>query len=430
MTTFAETLNRTYFDGRLAPAVLGHLTASGEQRDEVRSFIERMFRNFHAARIPAQDVSVFVARLCEQVLPGLLPGAWDGIVPPITVRGRHRLIDEYVSHNRWLTLPASPAFLDLGCGFPPTTAIETAERFPSWRVTGLDQSFWPYLVMGEDGDYACFDYDLTLRYFQPGNVGPQAWNDTFRDRNATRTKYGDLLRALLDGHSAVDNGQYAEIRRHSFTLQINPIGRFERANLTFLSGDARHADVRDIDVARCFNVLIYFDAAFRAELLQVLGRILKPGGLFVCGYDWVQTRMARYMVYQNDSGVLRPREFAFSIDNVFPLGLSWYALHDDDEDMRRLVELVGVLRSDSEFMSAFGPGYGALLSEAGLCPRGADGYFEDIEPGIAQWEADRRFGELLRRCDEREYPQLAVAALRRGGLNAWKNDVGHIAVEG
>ena len=428
ITTFAGTLNRTYFDGRLSPAVLGHLTAAGDQRDEVRSFIERMCRNFHAGRIPAEDVSVFVARLCDQVLPGLLPGAWDGMVPPITVSGRHRLIDDYASHNRWLTLPASPAFLDLGCGFPPTTAIETAERFPSWRVTGLDQAFWPYLVVGEGGHYACFDHDLTLRYFQPANVGPQAWNDFFRDRAATRARYGDALRALLVGQPEAGEGQHIEIQRDGFILQVNPIRRFERANLTFLAGDARHADLRDIDVARCFNVLIYFDAAFRAELLQALGRILKPGGLFICGYDWAETRMARYSVYQNDDGVLRPREFAFSIDNVIPLGLAWYALHDDDEDMRRLVESVSVLRRDSEFMAAFGPGYGALLSDLRLCARGADGYLEDIEPGIAQAELDRRYSELLRRCDERDYPGLAVAALRRAGLNAWKNEVGHIAV--
>ena len=87
-----------------------------------------------------------------------------------------------------------------------------------------------------------------------------------------------------------------------------------------------------------------------------------------------------------------------------------------------------MLRGDSEFMSVFGPGYGALLSDLRLCARGADGYLEDIEPGIAQAELDRRYSELLRRCDERDYPGLAVAALRRAGLNAWKNEVGHIAV--
>jgi hypothetical protein len=135
-------------------------------------------------------------------------------------------------------------------------------------------------------------------------------------------------------------------------------------------------------------VLLYFDAALRSETLKAVGRMVRPNGLFVCGFDWVKTRSARYTVYRKEADDLVPREFPFSVDNVLPIGLSWFAMHDDDEEMMRLCSLVGALRRDRPFMSAFAPAHDAVLSELGICPRGADGFLGDLDPALTQGEVD------------------------------------------
>jgi len=55
----------------------------------------------------------------------ILPGAWGGSVPPITQKGRHSAIDDYLARNPWRPLRDGDRLLDLGCGF---LAVELAEE--------------------------------------------------------------------------------------------------------------------------------------------------------------------------------------------------------------------------------------------------------------------------------------------------------------
>jgi hypothetical protein len=74
-------------------------------------------------------------------------------------------MDAYLAHNPWHRPGREPVLLDLGCGFPPVTALDSATTLPGWRVIGVDPSFDRYLVYDGD-DYACFDVEGLLRFFQ------------------------------------------------------------------------------------------------------------------------------------------------------------------------------------------------------------------------------------------------------------------------
>lgn len=78
------------------------------------------------------------------------------------------------------------------------------------------------------------------------------------------------------------------------------------------------------------------------------------------------------------------REFAFSIDNLRPLGIApWFALHDDDDETRLLANTIRVIRSAPEFRRDFDARLDQILAELGLCPRGEDGYLGNFEQGIS-----------------------------------------------
>ena len=138
----------------------------GSQRPEVRDFVERAFRLMALSKFDPRDLSPAMARFFVVFAPSILPGAWGGIVPPITMPGRHKKIDAYLRSNPWTNFGPGTVLLDLGCGFPPQTSMDAAEAFPEWQIVGADPAFEPYLLYDERENYASFDLNGKLRYFQ------------------------------------------------------------------------------------------------------------------------------------------------------------------------------------------------------------------------------------------------------------------------
>ena len=77
--------NATYFDGRLSPDACQLLDGLEDAPAEACAFAERIFRLMRASRFDAADVSRLLAWDIGVVAPGILPSAWGGIVPPVTV---------------------------------------------------------------------------------------------------------------------------------------------------------------------------------------------------------------------------------------------------------------------------------------------------------------------------------------------------------
>ena len=104
MARSIEQLNREIFGGELAPEVLELMQGVDQERSEVREFVDRMFRLMQRARLEARDFSRLLAWEVGSILPKILPGAWGGSVPPITLERRHAIIDRYMGCNRWTAL--------------------------------------------------------------------------------------------------------------------------------------------------------------------------------------------------------------------------------------------------------------------------------------------------------------------------------------
>ena len=158
------------------------------------------------------------------------------------------------------------------------------------------------------------------------------------------------------------------------TPRSNPIRSYERSNLTFV-----HAGIGEealpANIIRVFNVLFYFDSAFRSRAEQWALRTLLPGGLFLCGGDGVKTLEARYSVYRKEHDTLVRKEFAFSLDNLRPPTiLPLFCLHDQEKETFELAKLLGVLNSDAKFCKDYNFRLDELLAEKKIWVRQPNGF--------------------------------------------------------
>jgi len=419
-----EELCDRYLGGRPSEAVLQVLKGVEQQRTEVRDFMERAFRLMALSKFDARDLLPAVARFFTVLAPGILPGAWGGMVPPLTMPGRHKKIDAYLRSNQWMKFEAGTVLLDVGCGFPPQTSMDTAETFPEWQIVGADTAFEQYLLYDERGNYASVDVDGRIRYFQAGR--PEEFLRLYSDRNATIQHFSEAFQQLLPSLPD-DDGRLATAEHGGLRLVRHPLSAYERSNLKFVSGGFGSSDVPEAGVVRGFNVLLYFDADFRRKAEEWVAEILRPGGLFVCGRDDAASLNAHYSVYRSEGGRLVEKEFAFGVEMVRQS--AWFTLHDGDRETVRLVELLRILRSDAEFLRDYDSRLDALLAENRVAVRDDNGCLAEPPDPIDPARALPVY-EAMARQIENEFADRAVSVLQRAGLNAWRNPVGHVAVGG
>lgn len=427
--TFLDQINENYFNNGLSPEVLILLEPINTERIEVQNWVERMSRQMKHQKFEAKDFNEVKAWVIGSFIAKLLPGAWRGSVPPITLQGRHALIDDYMESNRWRQLKAGDHLLDLGCGFPPFTALDTAKRFPGVQIKGADPSFGHYLVKDSNGDYACFNSAAELLYFQPGSNEVDRWENLFNDHEETSEYFRKHLMAVLNDLPGTEN-EFGSIEHDGFIIHKNPVLEFSKSNLEFVQKGIGSDGLGQFQMVRCFNVLCYFDQEFRDNTLNWMTSVLDEGGIFLTGMNWTKSRHARYTVYRNESGQMVPKEYAFSIENVRPFELvSWFALHDDDYCTAAMAELVGVIRSDEDFCNSIDERMDELMVRVGFRERSELGYLgsysETADPSTFDTSA-----EVIGKALEREgYAQRAVDVLIKAGYRAWVNCVGHVAID-
>ncbi len=308
--------------------------------------------------------------------------------------------------------------------------MDSGRRFPEVQITGADPSFGHYLVRETSGDYACFDVAGELLYFQGDMADAERWETLYADPEATRRRFGDHLTSMLPRLSG-DMRDFASVEEDGVTLSRNPVLQFAGDNLTFTQKGIGSDGLGTFDMARCFNVLCYFDRTFRDHALEWIPSVLEEGGLFLAGMDWTRTRHARMAVYQKEDGRMVPREFAFGLENIRPIELvTWFALHDDDYDLAALAATVDVIRADEAFTRDFDGRMDELMGELGYCARGEDGYLGTIEESKMSSELMDSASEIVGQALEQEgYAERAAEILRSAGHEAWVNCVGHVAVD-
>lgn len=421
MTTsdFIQDLNTRYFEGQLSSEFTTQLEQLPIDRPDVFAFVERMFRLMQKGGVPATDLSTMTGQILGTLLARILPGAWEGRVPPITLPGRHMAIDQYLKSDSGLE--GKRDMLDIGCGFPPYTTLDSAKAFPHWNITGVDPSLPVYLIYDDQGNYATLDEHKNTVYFQPALPTVENWNELLADSAATKQRFEQLLEELLQQPP----GGPEDLPR----LEQDPIRNYETENLHFIRGGIGQVDLGQMDVIRCFNVLFYFDDPFYERALGWFGQHLKEDGLLIIGANWAASTESYYNVYQMKNGQLVNREFCFSLDCICPLGIvPWYANYDDDRQSDSLVQYMKIIRTDQTFMQQFYKLHDAQRAEKGICPRGANGYYGLVDPSIGPNEIWIRAAHLLHGMNEAGLNQEAAQVLQASGLDAVVNALGHISV--
>ncbi len=417
------------FGARPSPTNLATLKKIEGERAEVREFVERVFRLMALSRLDPKDIPPSLAWALAVLIPGLLPGAWGGLIPPWTFEDRHQLIDAYMAANPWVKLGPGTSLLEMGCGFPPLTALESSRAFPEWQVTGADPQMDPYVVHDASGNYACMNGRGEVRFFHTATSNFAVMTALYKDPTVTLRRFEKLFRSLITKLPPVNDGGCITVEQDGAKMIRNPMRGYEQPNLKLVQAGLG-AELPCADIVRCFNVLIYFDAEFRSEAESWALRTLRPGGLFLCGGDIAKTMEARYSVYQNDNGRLIPKEFAFSIDNLRPLTVNpWYCIHEGEKEVWALAKLVGLIRSDPAFRRDFDTRLDGLLAENKIWVRQSDGYLAAPPSQLptAEWTSARV--AISAQLDRDGFVDRALFVLNRAGYKAWRNAVGHLAVD-
>jgi hypothetical protein len=422
VSMFIRDLNRRHFNGKLAPATIEHLEALPD-REDARAFLERAATLMQRAGMPAQDLSPFQAELFASVAAHLLPGCWGGRVPPITLTGRHARIDQLVRKLHG----GRGRLLDIACGFPPLTTIDSSSALRDWDVVGVDRSLPEYFVHDQDGNYCVYDERGEALYFQPLIPTKDNWEGLLGDAESSARRFESLLAELLRqrGHGA---DAPLNVEHNGCTLSVHPVHDYEWPNLRFVRSDLESLVTEPADVVRCFNMLMYFDEQFRQLAMERFAGLLRDQGRLVCGTDWAWTTEARYSIYVKRDGAMVPVEFAFSLDNLTPIGVAtYYTLHADEREANMVAELCAALRADAGFSAAFVDVNDRLRAKHGLCPRLPDGYFSDALPAentAVMWHIAGDYSVEL----DAALADEACGVLARRGHNVRVNEIGHVAV--
>ena len=228
---------------------------------------------------------------------------------------------------------------------------------------------------------------------------------------------------------ASHNGECVSIEHDGARLVHHPIRTYERKNLKLMQAGLGEK-TPPANIIRVFNVLFYFDAAFRSRAEQWALRTLQPGGLFLCGADGNQTFEARYSVYRKEHGNLVPKEFAFSLDNLRRPGvMPWFSLHNDEKETFALAKLMGVLRADEAFRLDYDSRVDELLAESRMLVRQEDGFLGAPPDPLPFSEWQPVFLAMQNKLQQEGFVDRAVSVLKRAGYHAWINPVGHVAVD-
>ena len=414
-----------HYLGTRLPRRLSDRISFSELPTEAQGVILRLLTLMKRSSCPATEINSQMIWLLASATPGMLPPAWGGHIPPVTSQGRHKKLDDYVIKRMHASINERSVYIDLGCGFPPATTIDTAERLPDWTVFGIDRSFSRYVLYDIDGNYACFNRYGKLQYLQAQTKPLNQHSDVIKERfNSLFTKLCPQLH-IFDEHCSVT------VEKNGYRLVYNHIRDFEGKNLKFLKADIDHLQVPLAGTVRCMNVLLYFEKDIRESMLSKIFTLIDDGGLLITGFNHPFGIYARYSVYTKDKTGVHPLEFSFSMDNLRPLGIGpWLTLADEDREAELLADLTRAIRADGCFWADFNRYVDLLRAKYGICDRDSGGfiYFTEDSRNASPGAIMERVSALWTQLEDEGYTDGAIEALGRAGYQAWKNPVGDIAV--
>lgn len=415
------------FLGQRLPSSMAAAISFATLPADARDFILRMLALMKQARYPVADINPIFMNILATTVPNVLPCAWGGRIPPLTVPGRHRKLDAYVTARNWPDGKEPPLFVDMGCGFPPVTTIETARRLPDWKIIGVDRFFAEYVVYDAEGHYACFDGDGVYQYFQPmmTRSGMALYANPASTRARFETLYNDLVSLLGKKDDAISE----TVANNGHRLVHHQIRDFKATNLSFRETEIDQLDLPPAKAIRCMNVLIYFPPPVREKMRQQAGALLEEDGLLIAGTSGFGID-GRYTVYRKVAGAIRPVEFAFGLENLRSVGIMpYFTLHGGDNEATLLAELMRIVRDDRPYWAAFSGRVDQLLAHHAISRRGDDGFLTPPPEDIPRAELRDRMAALWRQMVGEGFLDRTVELLARAGYEAWHNAAGDIAIK-
>jgi hypothetical protein len=424
MITFDELVEQ-FLGGSLSQQMAGIISWAGLP-PEARAFITRALRLMKSARYSATEFNPALIRWLSVTVPSIFPSAWGGRIPPLTLPGRHKKLDNYVANRNKTTGDRPHVFVDIGCGFPPATTADTARKLADWDIYGVDSAFDAYVLYDPDGHYACFDQKGAFQYFQAlMNLSGRA---LYADPQHTRNKFNQLFEDLCPLLQNLNGSMSETVEKDGNRLIHNHIRDFETNNLTFIESDIGELQLTPVQVIRCMNVLLYFAPETRKEMLTRAGKLLKDGGILIAGTNGLGVQF-RYAVYLKATHGLSLDEFAFSFDNLGHIVfMPFLSFHENDPEAQMLATLTATIRADTSFWPEFSNRQDELLKHYGLCQRRSDGFFQFPKEEITPAEYIKQISLLWQDMEEEGYLDRAVNTLKQSGYEAWKNSVGDIAI--
>jgi hypothetical protein len=391
-----------------------------------QDFIRRALFLMKLAGYTATQFTPALIRWLSATVPGTLPDAWGGRIPPLTMPNRHLKLDAYVSGQGWPTREDPYVFIDLGCGFPPVTSADTARNLPDWHIYGVDHSFGDFVLYDPNGHYACFDRKGVLLYFQAFmSSGGRA---LYADPQASKDQFNKLFADLFPLLPPVGGPESKTVEKDGNRLIRNHIRNFETDNLTLVKADMGNLHIPSAAVVRCMNVLLYFTGETQKKKLLQAGELLDEEGILIAGTSGLGIQ-SRYTVYRKGPDGLVPAEFAFSIDNFGHLVfLPWFTIHENDPEALLLAELAGTVRTDLSFWPPFSARLDALLETHGICNREPDGFLHLLSDDLPPAEYLKKNDRIWMQMADEGYAEFVSEVLRRAGHDAWINPVGDIAI--
>ena len=427
---FADRLNKRYFDGKLSQTVLDQIRPVEFHGDHARRFISHLLELASKARLPARHFSPLgIMDFADGAASARIPQAMNGLIPPATLPGRHRRIDDFVADR---IRGASGAMLDVGCAYPPWTTKESAERFSSWDFVGFDPLVQPLYLYDGDENYAVFDYTGNALCIVPGkDSGLSATSSLFSDIEATQARFHSGLSQFADLIGQPGDRNHGTHERQPWKLVIEPFFEYTGTNLSYAGSRVEASRKSPYTVIRCFNVMMYQDRKTRADLFSWFGEIVDDDTLVIVGRDGIASAEATFTVYRLQARRLKAVEFCFSIDCLRPIGIMpWYCYGDDDPETLAIIAVSRLLREDAAFCRVLDERFDSAWEEWGLYRRDADGHlvpFGDRDTWWPAWWASIK--PLVDFIGEPSLVDAAVGSLQSRGVGAWRNSIGYVSVD-
>lgn len=137
-----------------------------------------------------------------------------------------------------------------------------------------------------------------------------------------------------------------------------------------------------------------------------------------------------YFVWQRTADALVPREFAFDATLLRALAPAFFGFQDREEERALLCQLLAALAGDDAFRAGLDTAYDAALAATGLAARRPDGFLGGLPPGADPAWVRQAWRDLEARLRDEAWPERAAEVLTRAtGRRAWRNAVGHLAVD-